>query len=80
MENVLNLYGLGILIVISGLSCYAVLSHIMDIQDGAYNQQPQETHLFPLIVPKEFFVCYLLMTVTTILPFAKSPPLRSVYK
>ena len=79
VENVLNLYGLVVLTIISILCCYAVVSHYADIQDGAYNQTAREQDIFPLIVPTEFFVLYLLMTVCTILPFAKSPPLRYVY-
>ena len=66
VENVLNLYGLLVLTVISILCCYAVVSHYADIQDGAYNQTAQEQDIFPL-------------TVCTIFPFAKSPPLRYVY-
>ena len=76
VENVLNLYGVVVLIIISILCCYVVVSHYSDIKDGAYNQHTQEEEPFPFIVPKEFYVFYFLMTVCTILPFVRSPQLR----
>ena len=48
----LNLYGLVILIIISILICYGVISHYADINNGAYNQRVDEIDPFPLIVPK----------------------------
>ena len=76
VENVLNLYGLVILIIISILICYGTISHYADINNGAYNQHVDEKEPFPLIVPKEFYVFYFLMTIFTVLPFVRSSPLR----
>ena len=78
VENVLNLYGVVVLITISILSCFAVMSHYADIEDGAYNPRPHGKEPFPFIVPNEFFVLYFIMTFVTIIPFARSPPLRLV--
>ena len=70
VENVLNLYGLVVLIVISIFCCYLVLYHLEDIKHGADNQDESP-------FPVEFLVFYLLMTISTILPYGRSPALRS---
>ena len=51
VDNFLNLYGVVVLIVISILCCYVVISHYEDIKDGTYNQR-EDKDPFPLIVPK----------------------------
>ena len=51
VDNFLNLYGVVVLIVISILCCYVVISHYGDIKDGTYNQHENEDP-FPFIVPK----------------------------
>ena len=75
VENVLNLYGLVVLIVISIFCCYVVIYHIYHIKHGAgTNSKHEDKDPFPL----EFFVFYLLMTISTILPFGRSTALRFV--
>ena len=69
MENVLNLYGVVVLLVISGLMCFTVLQHYRDIKEGLYQNQ--------LSVPTEFLSLLLFKAVCTGLPFAKSHGLRS---
>ena len=62
VENVLNLYGILVLIVISGLMCYVVLQHYWDIKEGLYDTSELSLLLFT--------------TLFTALPFAKSHGLR----
>ena len=69
VENVLNLYGALVLLVISGLMCYTVLQHYKDIKEGVY-------HRSQLSVPTEFLYFLLFIAVSTGLPFAKSYGLR----
>ena len=71
VENVLNLYGIVVLIVISIIFCYVIIAHYGDIKVGLYNKH-QEKDRKP---PTEFFVLCLLMTISTILPF-RSQALR----
>ena len=73
VENVLNLYGIVVLIVISLLCCYVVIAHYEDIKDGLYNKHQDEdlkTHF------DELFVIFMIMTITTTLPFGRSQALR----
>ena len=69
MENVLNLYGALVLLVISGLMCYTVLQHYRDIKEGLY-------HRSQLSVPTEFLSLLIFIAVSTGLPFVKSHGLR----
>ena len=69
MENVLNLYGVLVLLVISGLMCFSVLQHYRDIKEGLYDRSQ-------LTVPTEFLSLLLFIAVSTGLPFAKSQGLR----
>ena len=69
MENVLNLYGVLVQIVISGLMCYVVLQHYRDIKEGLYDRSE-------LSLPTEFLYLLLFTTLSTALPFAKSHGLR----
>ena len=75
VENVLNLYSLVVLIVISIFFCYVVIYHYEDIKHGqgggdADKQKDEDTF------PFEFLVFYLLITISTILPFGRSTALR----
>ena len=65
----MNLYGVVVLLVISGLMCFTVLQHYRDIKEGLYQNQ--------LSVPTEFLSLLLFKAVCTGLPFAKSHGLRS---
>ena len=69
VENVLNLYGVLVLIVISGLMCYVVLQHYWDIKEGLYDRSE-------LSLPTEFLYLLLFTTLSTALPFSKSHGLR----
>ena len=69
MENVLNLYGVLVLIVISGLMCYVVLQHYRDIKEGLYDRSE-------ITLPTEFLYLLLFCALSTALPFAKSHGLR----
>ena len=71
VENVLNLYGPVVLMVISIFCCYLVIYHYEDIKHAAAHQDEDEDPF-----PVEFLVFYLLMTISTTLPFARSPALR----
>ena len=69
MENVLNLYGVLVLLVISGLMCFIVLQHYRDIKEGFYDRSQ-------LTVPTEFLSLIIFTAFCTGLPFAKSHGLR----
>ena len=69
VENVLNLYGVLVQIVISGLMCFVVLQHYRDIKEGLYDRSE-------LSLPSEFLYLLLFTTLSTALPFAKSHGLR----
>ena len=75
VENVLNLYSLVVLIVISIFFCYVVIYHYEDIKHG-HGGGDTDKHEDEDTFPFEFLVFYLLITISTILPFGRSTALR----
>ena len=72
VNNVLNIYGLLILITISATACFYVIYHYLSIQNEAV-QTGAEGHL----MPRGLLLLYLLTAFVVLLPYCQNFALRS---
>ena len=73
VNNVVNMYGTMVLITITGVSTFIIVSHYRDIlQLGHGGEKVTKS----MLVPKEWFYLIGLTTVCVFLPFVKSHALR----
>ena len=70
VENVVNMYGFIVIIIISIISSAYILLHHLSIEKNKAKEKNSE------LIPKEVIILYLLTSFCVVLPFIKSYALR----
>ena len=72
VNNVLNMYGTMVLITITGVSTFIIISHYRDI----FEEVKGGKKITGSLVPKEWFILIGFTIICVFLPFVKSHALR----